>query len=451
MGKTRYEILGRDFLINGKLTYSEIPNVNPAAKGLLFNARFINGVFKDINPANATVYDRFGKKFDPERNTDDLIAALPVWYEGGLRAITVGLQAGGPIYSFTDWACIETGAFSADGKHMDEDTWRRMCKIIAAADEIGMLVIVSFFYQAQLHYFQDDAAVLEASRTACEALMKLEYDNVIIEIANEYDTLGMHDPNTALHKHENMAAWIRKVREWTNDRFAVGSSCAYRADKRVIQASTVSLIHGNSKRRQELHDMVMTTRAYAPDQPIVVNEDSPLFTQLEVAIDDHFSWGYYNTMTKQEPPCDWGITRGEDEYFAQRMAKLIGMAPKNEKLPEPLYLQGFEPEMTIDDGRYVRVAALEPEKIDRVRFYEDGRLLDTAYAEPFMLYNKATWIQEPYYPSSGAQSFTAKVYMFDGSSVELTQDLTVLPSADSSKAHKPSPFNDPTGGNAQLF
>lgn len=186
--------------------------------------------------------------------------------------------------------------------------------------------------------------------------------------------------------------------------------------------------------------MFRTVRRWAPDKPIVVNEDSPLFTQLEVAVQDHCSWGYYNTMTKQEPPCDWGITRGEDQYFACRMAKLLGI--RLPELPEDdVYLQGFERDMTIDDGRYIRVASKNPELIDRVFFYEDDRQLDVAFSEPFFLEDRMTWIQEPYYPSEGARTFTARVLFLDGHEKTLVQDLTVLPKADKSKAHKPSPFN----------
>ena len=422
---THYEIKGRDFYINGKLTYSEVPNVNPNALGLLFNSRMIQGVFDDKNPANKGKYDRFGKVFDPDRNTQELIDALPEWYRYGLRAFTVGIQGGGPIYSYEDWGCIQTGAFSSDGKTIDPDCWRRLSKLIKAADEIGMLVIVSYFYQAQFQYFDDDCAILEASKTATKALCELGCDNVIIEISNEYDTMNMHAKNTALHRHENMAAWIRKVREWCGGRFAVGSSNGWRADKRVIQASDVSIIHGNMKRRQELHDLARTVREWAPDQPIVVNEDSPLFTQIDVAIDDHFSWGYYNTMTKQEPPCDWGVTPGEDTYFAYRMAEAIGI--QLPPLPEnDMYLQGFEKDMTIDGGRYVRLAAKRPELIERVRFYEDDRLLDTAFAEPFMLYSQMTWIQLPYTPAPQAKRFRAEVFLLDGTQRTFEQDLTQL-------------------------
>lgn len=441
MSKTKYEIRGQDFYINGKPTYSELPGGNPKAHGLLMNQRFIQGVFNDVNPAHAHLYDRFGKKWDPDQNTHDLCAALPEWYNVGLRAFTIGLQAGGPIYSFTDWSELQTAAFSPDGKKMNPDTWRRAVEIIKAADELGMIVILSFFYAGQMQYFNDDAAVIEASKVVCEALKELDYDNIIIEIANEYDILNYYNnPETALNKHQNMAAWIRKVKEWTDGRWAVGSSNGLKYDRRVVEASDVVLLHGNTKRQQELHDMFRTVRRWAPNKPIVVNEDSPLFTQLEVAVEDHCSWGYYNTMTKQEPPCDWGITEGEDKYYAYRMAKLLGI-PMPELPEDDVYLQGFEENMTIDDGRYIRVASKNPELIDRVYFSEDGRQLDVAFAEPFFLENRMTWIQEPYYPSEGAKSFTARVVFYDGHEKLLTQDLTQLPKVNASKAHTPSPFN----------
>lgn len=425
MAKTSYRIEHGEFYINGKLTYSEIPDGNPKVKGLLFNARFINGVFDDVNPDHAGIYDRFGRKFDRDQNTEDLVRALPAWYGAGLRAITVGLQAGGSIYTFEDWGSIRTSAFSQDGRNLNKDTWSRLLKIVKAADELGMLVIVSLFYQAQIQYLDNDGAVLEASKTVCSALKELEYDNIIIEIANEYNILDAHVKDTSLTKGKNMAAWICKVREWTGGRFAVGSSAGgIYADKEVILASDISLVHGNTARRQELHDFVRRVRSWKPEQPVVVNEDSPLFTHLEIAAEDHFSWGYYNNMTKQEPPCDWGITRGEDEYFAQRLSGLIGIVrPETEN---EFYLQGFEPEMTIAGGRYVRVTCRRPELIDRVRFYEDGTLLDVAYAEPFMLYSQATWIQEPYIPSENATEFWAEVILFDGQKKVLRQNIRDL-------------------------
>jgi hypothetical protein len=100
MAKTNLTIQGEHFYINGQKVYSEIPGSRPEAHGLLMNARFIQGIFDD--KADCSRYKRFGRQFDPERNTDDLIAALPEWYRYGLRAFTVGFQGGGPCFTINN-------------------------------------------------------------------------------------------------------------------------------------------------------------------------------------------------------------------------------------------------------------------------------------------------------------------------------------------------------------
>lgn len=61
----------------------------------------------------------------------------------------------------------------------------RMKRIIEAADELGMIVIVSFFYGAQTRFLKDDDAVKAAVKTASNWLRDEKFSNVIIEIANE--------------------------------------------------------------------------------------------------------------------------------------------------------------------------------------------------------------------------------------------------------------------------
>lgn len=97
MGKTTVSIVKEHFFINGRKTYSEITGNSPSVHGLLMNARFIQGIFDD--QADRTRFNRFGRVFDPERNTDALIQALPEWYKYGLRAFTVGFQGGGPCFT----------------------------------------------------------------------------------------------------------------------------------------------------------------------------------------------------------------------------------------------------------------------------------------------------------------------------------------------------------------
>lgn len=63
--KTKLSIDGTKFLINGSLTYSEYPDCPEKYKGLLMNARFIQGVFDDkMEPER---FNRFGKNLKPER------------------------------------------------------------------------------------------------------------------------------------------------------------------------------------------------------------------------------------------------------------------------------------------------------------------------------------------------------------------------------------------------
>lgn len=427
MSKTNYQIQGRDFLINGKKTYSEIPQNDPACHGLLFNARFIQGLFQDVNKANAEHYNRFGKVFDPEINTDELIAALPQWYNIGLRAFTIGLMGGGPCMSYKDWGTLKFGSFSPDGRSFDPAVRTRLEKVLKAADELGMLVIVSFLYHGQFRYFNNDEAIENACHTAVKMLCELDYDNVIIEVANEYDVIEKVVPTSVIGTPEKMAELVQKCQQWCGGRFAVGASTCFVEERQeiVMKASDICLFHGNDKRRQELHNKYTLVRGWCPDRPIVVNEDSQIFTQMDVAMEDHFSWGYYNNWTKQEPPCDWGITDSEDVHFAARVAQTVGLPFRAEE-PAPKLL-GFEPCSGLKNGeRFIRVTSARPDKICKVVFYEDGRKLDAAFAEPFFLYPLSTWHQAAYLPTPGAQKFTARVVMYDGSEILLEQDLTDL-------------------------
>ena len=100
MGKTTISIHNTLFRINGDLTYSEIPTNRPEAQGLLMNARFIQGVFDDVDDPGR--FARWGHaEWDPTAHTQGLIDALPQWYDHGLRAFTVGFQGGGPCFTST--------------------------------------------------------------------------------------------------------------------------------------------------------------------------------------------------------------------------------------------------------------------------------------------------------------------------------------------------------------
>ncbi len=323
MSKTNYEIKDVDFYINGAKTYSEIKDSDPNVHGLLFNARFIQGIFDDKNPANKGKYDRFGKIFDANAHTKDMIDNLQAWYDSGIRAITIGMQGGGPIFTYDDWSVIDSGSFSKDGKTLSEDYATRLTDVIKACDEIGIIVIVSVLYQAQAHLLNDGVALVESIKTTCKFLKSLPYNNIIIEVANEYD-VGDFRNHPMISQPECMANLICLAREWSSNRFAVGSSGGGGTYHKIVaEYSDVILLHGNDLRPEEYSRMINKAQSDFPNKPIVCNEDSPLYDQLTVSYHTHTSWGYYNDFTKQEPPAFWNIRKGEDEFFAKRLTDII--------------------------------------------------------------------------------------------------------------------------------
>lgn len=416
--KTKLSIQQDRFFINGSPVYSELKQVNPAYHGLLMNARMIQGVFDDKQDVKR--FDRFGKLFSPEQNTDELIAALPQWYEKGLRAITVGFQGGGPCYTIGNYT-IDNNPYSENGTQIDPAYLSRMDRIIRAADDLGMIVIVSLLYSSQTRFLKDDRAVIQAVKAACNWLRDEQFTNVIIEVANEQDI-----PDFKMHPivfDEREVVELMDVAKRESGGLPVGCSRTGGAfDAGIAAASDVILIHGNGLSSQQFYDLIQKAKAVRPERPILCNEDSQALSRMSVAFREGVSWGYFNDTTKQEPPAYWEITKGEDEFFAKRLAISLGIEPEPSTLEEQFYLQGLEPHMTYEGKRWIRLASLYPERIDYVEFYRDGALLCRAYDESYMVNSVGnTWLQEPYTePVEKGQVWKAKVFLYSGDVVEKT-------------------------------
>lgn len=409
MRKTALEISGEQFLINGRPTYSEFGSNNPAA-GLLMNARFIQGIFDD--GADARRFDRFGRVFDPDKNTDALIAALPQWYASGLRAFTVGFQGGGACFTIPN-DTVSNSPYSFDGTSIDPRYLARMRRILDAADELGMVVIVSLFYCGQIRRLDGARAILAAVRTACAFLRDGGWKNVIIEVANEY-TIEPYAAAPLIREPQGMAALIELARRESG--LYTGSSAGGGiVDREVARASDVVFIHGNGMTRQQMMNCISRARRFAPGRPVLCNEDSQALGNMQAMADAGVSWGYYNNMTKQEPPADWTITPGEDAFFTWRMAKLVGLDPSPLPFDEQFVFQGLRPDETWEGKCWPRLASLYPERIDYVDFYLDGIQLGRCYDEPFTLGFAANWMQLAAEYSTG--QWTAKAVLRDGTVV----------------------------------
>lgn len=415
MTMTRLQIIHDRFCVNGKLTYSEYPDCPAQYKGLLMNARFIQGIFDDKNGIEK--YQRFGREFDPEKNTSALIASLPAWYEKGLRAITVGFQGGGPCFTISnDRIC--NAAFSEDGLSIDIVYLERMKKIILAADKIGMVVIVSYFYGAQTRFLKDDEAVINAVKTASKWLRQEGFTNVIIEIANEHNE-GNYFIHPILYDGKGVIRLMEIARKESGGMPVGCSDLSTKYEHSVAEASDIIFIHGNNQSRQAFYQTIKMAKSIRPIRPIVCNEDSQSLSQMQVALDEGVSWGYYNNFTKQEPPTDWGITKGEDEFFATRLAISLGIEKDIPDLENRFYLQGLEKNNTYDGKRWVRLASLYPEQIHKVDFWRNGKLYETAYNVPFSIKYGNNWNQGAIEDIEQGEAWEAIVTLVDSKIVKL--------------------------------
>ena len=186
--KTSISIEGENFLIN------EVPTLQGRVwrgigmEGLLPNSRMVQGIFDDMNPETV---DKWAypdtEKWDPDRNTDEFVAAMEDWYAHGLLSFTINLQGGSPEgYSkFQPW---ENNAFDPDGT-LRGAYMKRLKKILDQADRIGMIPIVGIFYFGQDERLKDDHAVRNAVGNTITWILEAGYENVLIEIANECNNI----------------------------------------------------------------------------------------------------------------------------------------------------------------------------------------------------------------------------------------------------------------------
>jgi len=186
--KTVVSIQGREFLVNGRPTYEARSYDGMKVQGLLFNSRMVQGIFDDRNAETRARWNYPDGPWDPERNTREFVAAMPLWKAKGLLAFTINLQGGSPEgYSRSQpWS---SSAFETDGA-LRPDATARLARILDRADELGMVAIVGFFYQGQERRMDDEQSVVRATDAATDWLVGQGYTHVLIEVANEADNAG---------------------------------------------------------------------------------------------------------------------------------------------------------------------------------------------------------------------------------------------------------------------
>lgn len=340
--RTTLAIDGDKFLINGQPTYAGRTWKGNKIEGLLMNARMVQGVFDDLNPETRQrwAYPDTGK-WDPERNTREFVAAMPAWRAHGMLAFTLNLQGGSPEGYSGKQPWINS-AFEADGS-LRPDYLARLRQIIERADELGMVVVLGYFYFGQDERLRDEAAVVNAVTQATRWVLDHGWRNVIIEINNECNIGYDH----AILRPQRVHELIDQVKRLQGDGYRLLVSTSYGGNtipsEAVVRAADFLLLHGNGVAEPaRIAEMVHLTRkvpGYSP-KPILFNEDDHFDfdkprNHFTAAVSAYAGWGYFDFRMRgeqfsdgfQSVPVDWSINSPRKRGFFRLLAEITGQQP----------------------------------------------------------------------------------------------------------------------------
>jgi hypothetical protein len=341
---TTVSIEGDQFHINGRPTYEGRVWNGQRIEGLLMNSRMVQGIFDDLNPetVHRWQYPDTGA-WDPERNTDEFVAAMPEWRDHGLLAFTINLQGGSPE-GYSREQPWHNSAIEADGS-LRPDYMSRLERILDRADELGMVAILGYFYFGQDERLEDEAAVLRAVDNATNWLLDRGYRNVLVEVNNEANVRYDHESLQPARVHE----LIERVRGTSRNGYRLLAGTSYGGGTMpgadVVAASDFILLHGNGVSDPDrIASMVRNTRSMAEyrGQPILFNEDDHFdfehpWNNMRAAVSEYASWGYFDPAPEstrtgnyvdgyQLVPVNWGINTDRKRGFFRLVAEMTGSA-----------------------------------------------------------------------------------------------------------------------------
>lgn len=378
---TAVSIDGEDWLVDGLPTHAGRHWREHRIEGLLLNSRMANAVFDDANPLTRHLWAYPDTaNWDPQRNTDELIAMLPTYRSFGLDAICVNLQGGAPAgyYRGHDaavselmalvharhpeatpqavWAGLDgpqsqpwdSGAIAADGS-LKPDYMARTQRLLEAADHNGLVVMLGIFYFGQDERLRDEAAVRRAVEAVCDWVLGHGFENVLIEVNNECNIPRYeHASLTPARVHE-LITLARSVTRGGR-RLLAGTSFARESlpTEAVVAASDFVLVHGNSIDEPaaiaQLVDLCRAIDGYA-GQPILFNEDDHFDFEAAdnnflAAVSRHCGWGFFDpgfgaggkpaygdyVHGYQNPPVNWALNTERKASFFRAVADITGAA-----------------------------------------------------------------------------------------------------------------------------
>ncbi len=336
--KTVISVKGDAFYINGEITYKGREWQGHKIEGLLFNSRMVQGIFDDLNPETK---DRFKYPdtdiWDPDRNTNEFVAAMEDWYRHGLLAFTLNLQGGSPLgYGNKEWI---NSTFDEKG-NLRPAYVTRLEKILNRADQLGMVVILGYFYFGQDQHLENEAAVIMAVDNMTNWILDKGYKNILVEINNECNIRYDHENLQPQRVHE----LIERVQKKSKNGHRLLVSTSYGGGfiplPNVVKIADFLLIHGNGvndpSRIVEMVELTRQVEGYT-FKPILFNEDDHYKFEAEnnnlvSAVKSYASWGFFDYRREgegfedgfQSVPVDWRISSDRKKSFFNKIKEITG-------------------------------------------------------------------------------------------------------------------------------
>ncbi|MBM3788045.1 MAG: hypothetical protein FJW30_27175 [Acidobacteria bacterium] len=330
--RTEVSIDGDRFFINGQPTYKGRKWQGHRVEGLLMNTRMVQGIFDDRNPESIKnwYYPDTGK-WDANRNTNEFVAAMPLWRQHGVLSFNVNMQGGNPR-GYAPQQPWVTGAFQPNGDIYPEYL-NRLRRILDKADELGMVPQVGVFYFGQDQVLESGAAVRRALKNTVEFLLTREYRNVLLEVANECNNRKYDQP---LLMPDLIVNLVREAKAITVKRRRLLTGVSFNGNTlptpEIAGESDFILLHGNGVRLPDrIREMVRQTRklaGYRP-KPILFNEDDHFDFDLPdnnyiAALSEYASWGMMDIEGYQSVPVNWGIDSDRKKGFFRLTKEITG-------------------------------------------------------------------------------------------------------------------------------
>lgn len=356
---TTVSIHGNEVWIDGKPTYEGRTFEGHKIQGLLFNARAVQATFDDPNPKTCGYWAYPDTdEWDPDRNTKEFCAALPTWRDHGVLAFTLCGQGGGALYRPEIYDHYDNSAFTRDG-NLKPAYADRTARILARADELGMVVIVGMFYWKHTLKMKGEPAIWRATREMMDFLRSTGRRNVLVEVANETGPRFGFEMFHADRTHKIIDTLKAEYPEFlistSQGGLDVGKGQHEMPPASLIRSVDFIMPHGNGNTAEELIaglDAILAMPEYQLNpKPIIINEDSVGVPNLDASWRSYVSWGYYdqghNGETHrghdiymdtriprettyealsgfQTPPVNWGINTDHKRAFFGRVAEVTG-------------------------------------------------------------------------------------------------------------------------------